>query len=89
MTRARAVRLVIAVGVVMGLPSAVSLQVFENQDWVWGLALMISGLFIAVAAIRYDVDRFRADMVDTRRADPAAVPGGPGCSSTWCRSSSR
>ena len=63
-TRARAVRLVIAVGVVMGLPSAVSLQVFENQDWVWGLALMISGLFIAVAAIRYDVDRFRTDMVD-------------------------
>ena len=63
-TRARAVRLVMAVGVVMGLPSAVSLQVFENQDWVWGLALMISGLFIAVAAIRYDVDRFRADLVE-------------------------
>ncbi len=64
-TRARAVRLVIAVAIVMGLPSAISLQVFENQDWVWGLALMVSGLFIAVAAIRYDIDRFRIDLVET------------------------
>ena len=68
----------------MGLPSAVSLQVFENQDWVWGLALMISGLFIAVAAIRYDVDRFpcatwSASPSGRSRRPPA---GGRGCSST-------
>lgn len=64
-TRARAVRLVVAAAVVCGTPSAVSMAVFENQDWVWGLALMVSGLFIAVAAVRHGVDRFRDDFVNT------------------------
>ena len=72
--RARAVPLVVGAAVVCGLPSAVSLAVFENQDWVWGLALMVSGLFIAVATLRYGVDRFRDDLVNThalgRRAGP-------------------
>ena len=63
--RARAVRLVVGAAVVCGAPSAVSMAVFENQDWVWGLALMVSGLFIAVAAIRYGVDSFRDDFVNT------------------------
>ena len=72
--RAAAVRLVVAATVVLGMPSAVSLQVFENQDWVWGLALMISGLFIAVAAIRYGVERFRRDLVNTNRAGRRAGP---------------
>ena len=48
MTRSRAVRWVVVGTLVGGAPSAVSLTVFENQDWVWGLALMISGLFIAL-----------------------------------------
>ncbi len=64
-TRARAVRLVVAAAVVCGTPSAVSMAVFENQDWVWGLALMVSGLFIAVAVVRHGVDRFRDDFVNT------------------------
>ena len=64
-TRARAVRLVVGAAVVCGAPSAVSMAVFENQDWVWGLALMVSGLFIAVATIRYGVDRFRDELVNT------------------------
>ena len=51
MARAVAVRLVAVAAVVCGIPSAVSLAVFENQDWVWGLGLMISGLFVAVAVI--------------------------------------
>lgn len=64
-TRARAVRLVVAAAVVCGTPSAVSMAVFENQDWVWGLALMVSGLFIAAAVVRHGVDRFRDDFVNT------------------------
>ena len=47
---------------------------FENQDWVWGLALMISGLFIAVAAIRYDIDRFRNDLVESSPGRPRGRP---------------
>ena len=64
-TRRAAVLIVGAATVVLGIPSAVSLQVFENQDWVWGLALMVSGLFIAIAAIRYGVTRFRDELVTT------------------------
>ena len=39
MARAVAVRLVAVAAVVCGIPSAVSLAVFENQDWVWGLGV--------------------------------------------------
>ena len=74
--RARAVRLVVGAAVVCGLPSAVSMAVFENQDWVWGLALMVSGLFIGVATIRYGVDRFRDDFVNTH-------PAGRRAGSVW------
>jgi neurotransmitter:Na+ symporter, NSS family len=63
-TRARAVPLVAGAVIVCGIPSAVSLTIFENQDWVWGLALMISGLFIATAATRYGLTQFRERMVN-------------------------
>ena len=63
--RSVAVLIAVGVGIVLGLPSAVSLSVFQNQDWVWGFALMISGLFIAVATIQYGVDAFRHDLVNT------------------------
>jgi NSS family neurotransmitter:Na+ symporter len=66
MTRAAAVRLVAVAAVVCGVPSAVSLAVFENQDWVWGLALMISGLFVAVAVIRYGPARFRRELIELK-----------------------
>ena len=74
--RARAVLLVVAAAVVCGLPSAVSLQVFENQDWVWGLGLMISGLFMAVAVVQYGADRFRRELVDVQ-------PGGWRAGPVW------
>ena len=63
MSRRRAVRLVALAAVVGGLPSAVSMSVFENQDWVWGLALMISGLFVSVAVARYGIERFRQELL--------------------------
>jgi NSS family neurotransmitter:Na+ symporter len=73
-TRSRAVFLVIGAAIVFGAPSAVSMAVFENQDWVWGLALMVSGLFIAIATIRYGVDRFRDELVNTHASGPRAGP---------------
>ena len=58
-TRKRAVQVVVAATIVCGAPSAISPTVFDNQDWVWGLALMISGLFVALGVTRYGVSRFR------------------------------
>ena len=64
MSRWAAIRVVAAAAVVCGIPSAVSIAVFENQDWVWGLGLMISGLFISVAATRYGQERFRNELIN-------------------------
>ena len=69
LTRRIAVRIVGLAAAVCGIPSAASLAIFENQDWVWGLGLMISGLFISVAATRYGQLRLRNELINT-------VPGG-------------
>ena len=62
--RRRAVGIVTLAVIVFGLPSAVSLKFFQNQDWVWGLGLMINGLFISLAATMYGQRRFRQEMVN-------------------------
>ena len=64
-SRQRAVGLVAAGTVVFGIPSAANLDVFNNQDWVWGFALMISGLFVALGARAYGVARLRRELVNT------------------------
>ncbi|HXI22003.1 MAG TPA: sodium-dependent transporter [Gemmatimonadales bacterium] len=69
MERGRAVRLVGAVGFLAGLPSAISLQVLHNQDWVWGVALMVSGLFFAIAVITSGVRRFREEQLNHAGSD--------------------
>ncbi len=63
-TRRRAVWVVGAFGLVLGLPSAFSIDVLHNQDWVWGVALMLSGLFFAVAVIRMGPTRFRTEQIN-------------------------
>jgi NSS family neurotransmitter:Na+ symporter len=69
MERARAVRFVGTVGFLLGLPSALSLQVLHNQDWVWGVALMVSGLFFAIAIIGSGIRRFREEQLNHADSD--------------------
>ena len=57
-----------AVGIiafVLGLPSAWYLGVFQNQDWVWSIGLMVSGLFVALALAKYGVKRFLDERINT------------------------
>jgi NSS family neurotransmitter:Na+ symporter len=61
------------VGLVAGLPSALSQAVFDNQDWVWGVGLIVSGLFFALAARRFGLERLRTEVVN---ADGADLPQG-------------
>lgn len=42
----------------IGMPSAISLDFFNNQDWVWGLGLMLSGAFFTFAVIKIKVNKF-------------------------------
>ena len=61
LTRSRAVLLVSVVSYLLGIPSALSLSFFGNQDFVWGVALMISGALVAFAVTRYGCDRLRGE----------------------------
>jgi len=65
-TRKRATIGVCIAGFVFGLPSAISLDIFANQDFVWGVGLMVSGAFISFAVIRFGPDRFRSELVNTK-----------------------
>jgi NSS family neurotransmitter:Na+ symporter len=56
-------------GLVFGMPSALSMPMFKNQDWVWGVGLMLSGLFLAIAAARFGLDRLRTEVVNTEDCD--------------------
>jgi neurotransmitter:Na+ symporter, NSS family len=62
--RSRAIVMVGVFGFLLGIPSALSQNVFLNQDFVWGVGLMISGLFFAFAVLRFGVRRFRETLVN-------------------------
>jgi len=70
--RPRAILFVGSCGFLLGLPSAFSLNILNNQDWVWGLGLILSGIFVAFAAIKYGVDKFRTELVNTEGNDIVA-----------------
>ena len=72
--RHRAVATVAGVGFVLGVPSALNLDFFANQDFVWGVALMLSGAFVAFAVGRYGVQRLREEL---------ATPEDWGIPSAW------
>jgi NSS family neurotransmitter:Na+ symporter len=73
MARSRAVTWVAAAGLVFGAPSALSLGFLHNQDWVWGVGLMLSGLFFALGARRFGLERLRREVVN---ADGCDLPVG-------------
>jgi NSS family neurotransmitter:Na+ symporter len=60
---------VLGAGFLLGMPSALKMEVFANQDWVWGVGLMLSGLFFAVAAAKFGVERLRREVVNQEGCD--------------------
>ncbi len=69
LTRGRAITLVGAAGFLFGVPSALRIEVFQNQDWVWGVGLMLSGFFFAFAVVKYGVTRWRETYLNTPDSD--------------------
>jgi NSS family neurotransmitter:Na+ symporter len=69
LSRKRAVGIVAAAGLVFGTPSALSVTFLNNQDWVWGVGLMLSGLFFALGARSFGVERLRREVVNAEGAD--------------------
>jgi neurotransmitter:Na+ symporter, NSS family len=61
-------RAAIYVGVaafLFGIPSALSITFLDNQDWVWGVGLLISGLLTALAIMTYGVEKARREINET------------------------
>lgn len=52
LSRSRSIWIVVAVIYLLGIPSARNLDFLSNQDFVWSIALMISGAFVAFAVIK-------------------------------------
>jgi NSS family neurotransmitter:Na+ symporter len=63
--RRKAIGIVFVGILLLGTPSALSLTFLTNQDWVWGLGLMVSGFFFALAARKIGARRFRDEWINT------------------------
>jgi NSS family neurotransmitter:Na+ symporter len=62
--RKKAIVVVASLGILLGIPSAIDLKFLANQDWVWGVGLILSGAFISFSIIRYGVDKFRTEIIN-------------------------
>ena len=67
--RGKAIAIVGSAGVLFGIPSALKIGFFQNQDWVWGAGLAVSGLFFAIAVLRYGVTRWRERFINHDHSD--------------------
>ncbi len=68
-SRGRALTVVGLAALALGVPSALRMGFFENQDNVWGVGLMLSGLFFGIAILKHGVDRFRVRYVNSEGSD--------------------
>jgi NSS family neurotransmitter:Na+ symporter len=69
MERGRAIKIVGIAGLLFGIPSALKIGIFQNQDWVWGVALMLSGFFFAFAVLKYGVTKWRETFINHEGSD--------------------
>jgi NSS family neurotransmitter:Na+ symporter len=69
LSRHKAVGFVITGSFLLGIPSAISLGFFGNQDNVWGIGLMVSGFLFAVAVRKFGAARFREELIEPANND--------------------
>ncbi|MEP3387027.1 MAG: sodium-dependent transporter [Reichenbachiella sp.] len=63
-SRKSAMTRVVIFFIIFGFPSAYSLDFFSNQDWVWGVGLIVTGLFILFAVLKSGAKKFKEELVD-------------------------
>jgi NSS family neurotransmitter:Na+ symporter len=67
--RKKAIILIASLGFILGIPSAIDQKFLVNQDWVWGVGLILSGAFISFSIIKYGVDKFRTEIINGYGSD--------------------
>ncbi len=61
-SRTYSVMILFVIALIMGIPSAVNINFLNNQDWVWGVGLLISGFFFSVLVHRYGAEKFTQEV---------------------------
>jgi NSS family neurotransmitter:Na+ symporter len=62
--RRRATAFICIAGFLFGMPSALSVDILANQDFVWSVGLIISGAFMSFVIIKFGPARFRSEIVN-------------------------
>jgi NSS family neurotransmitter:Na+ symporter len=65
LSRKKAVTIVGIACFVFGFPSAISMGFFNNQDWVWGLGLIVSGSFFIFLVLKVGPRKFRMEIISS------------------------
>jgi len=63
--RKKSVLLVGLIGFIFGIPSAIKIEFLNNQDWTWGLGLLVNGIFLTYAVIKFGTSRFRKELINS------------------------
>ncbi|KPJ59961.1 MAG: hypothetical protein AMJ42_01675 [Deltaproteobacteria bacterium DG_8] len=63
--RKKSVLMVGIMGFLFGIPSAINIGFLNNQDWTWGLGLLVNGIFLTYAVIKFGKSRFRRELINS------------------------
>jgi len=69
MSRKKATIIVAGGGFLLGVPSAWNINFLDNQDWVWGVGLFVSGLFVAIALMKHGLKKVQDEYINTPWTD--------------------
>ena len=67
--RSTAVMWIVGASFILGIPSAMSLEILGDQDFVWSVGLIISGVLMAIAAIKYGLPRIMDEVSSESQGD--------------------
>jgi NSS family neurotransmitter:Na+ symporter len=68
--RKKATIVTMVLNFIFGIPSAMSMAFFNNQDWVWGLGLIIGGLFIGSIILKWGIPEFLQEVQISSKWEP-------------------
>ncbi|KAK6187054.1 hypothetical protein SNE40_006302 [Patella caerulea] len=64
----------VVVTFLIGLMSALNIDILTNQDFVWGFALVVNGIMLQIMVISYGVNQFRQTIINEYSLDDWKLP---------------
>jgi len=62
-SRKKGVIIIALVAILIGAPSALNFSFLDNQDWVWGVGLLVSGFFFTVLVRKVGIEHLIGEFV--------------------------